>query len=529
LFISNNINHIKAAICHGEDYTENGFRIIQPMAGVRRDTVKLGNAAGCDEYNILELTVNVSLAMPNVILGDTSPCTEKLVTYAFAGSETLTKFEWEVPGNAVVIAGRYSSQITLYYEDDTSGEVIMKGENGCGTGAIPLQVRPRQTYDLHYSDNVCVGSNYNNYGFNLGVQDNIGFFIHTKRLTTVAGCDSSVVLALNVLPIPAVRIEPKELMLCNPGEQISLFAVTEDDVEIDWEEDDEGYMVAFLYNCGLSYLWNTGDFTKNITENPAQTTTYTVTVATESGCSATANRLVIVNTNEPVVIDAEICEGETYSAYGIVASETDVYNKTIVKDGCTIPFTVNLTVNPAQKTTIKDVVCAGVRYQKHGLDFTLYQEGLFRDSLRFFSSSGCDSIVYLEFLVKPAPVTILYDTICQNSRYSRYGFDTVPAISGRINITRQLQSENGCDSTVVLNLLVNPVTVNTISDNANSGEVYKKFNFNFQTGTSDVTVIQNLKSYTGCDSTVVLNLKVCTVKDTVVYDTRDNSEYHHPI
>jgi gliding motility-associated-like protein len=222
-------NYIKEAICHGQDYKANGFNIIKPAVGVRRDTLEKGTVSGCIYYDVLELTVSANLNMPNVIQGDASPCTEQLVTYDFAGAESLTKFEWQLPANAKLQKGsKFSQQITLYYTDDTAGTLTLSGENGCGSGTANLPVHPRQTYNKQLNEEICQGLNYTKNDFNLGRQDSVGYFVYEKHLKSVLGCDSTVTLALNVLPTPEPRIEPKITMLCTPGEEITLWALTDD-------------------------------------------------------------------------------------------------------------------------------------------------------------------------------------------------------------------------------------------------------------------------------------------------------------
>jgi gliding motility-associated-like protein len=504
-------NHIKAAICHGNDYTQNGFNITQPAVGVRRDTVKIGNTAGCDEYNVLELTVNISFEMPDIIIGDDSPCTGELVNYTFTGSETLTKFEWVFPDNAVVTKGRYTSQVTLYYTNNTPGQLVLKGENGCNTGSAQLPVHPRQTHNIQLNEQVCQGDEYNRHNFNLGVRDIVGYFVYEKHLKSSLGCDSSVTLALNVLPVPVVRIEPKDPVLCNPGDEIALYAITGD---MEWDEEDENdgdYPFVFIYDCKLDYLWNTGETTASITKNPTGTTTYTVTVTTESNCSATASQTVVVNTHAPQTINAGICEGETYNGFGFTENKTGTYTKTVSQDNCSVLLTLNLTVHPAYHNTIRDVACYGVPYQKHGMDFTLYKEGLHVETFRFLRATGCDSLVTFEIEVHPSPVTPIRDTICQNQTYAKHGF-TLPAqvIAGEHTYTLPLSTSKNCDSTVILNLLVNPLYVNIISDEDTIGNRYKKYGFDkllTTTGLQSHTLYLKSKT-TDCDSTVILNLNV---------------------
>ncbi|MDR1678710.1 MAG: gliding motility-associated C-terminal domain-containing protein [Prevotellaceae bacterium] len=1102
--------HIKEAICHGQDYIANGFNIVKPAVGVRRDTIKTGTINGCDTYNVLELTISANLSMPNIIQGEASPCTDDMFTYTFAGAESLTSFEWIIPANAILYkSSRYDQTIQLYFTDATPGTLSLSGENGCGNGTAQLNITPRQTYSIQLNEEVCQGESFNRYNFNLGRQDSVGYFVYAKHLESSLDCDSVVTLALSVLPKPKVHITPINTVLCNPGDEVTLWAMTdsmkicpdfedeynaltptsESDFDIttypescqidayhgpggkvvipneingkpviriaanaftsnqitevvippsvssiqagafnncaslnyvtfnnvhitgtaslfnncpnviircyqntpahlfaalgnekfeliygceaecsdkyydsqtqsnpadftalpvanttgycqiqsytgsdtkivipdringlkpyallysfqssnveevvippsvvvvgnnfladcsqltyvtipgytlvtvgafvnspnviircrkgshahqyaiannikfeiictgnelggssagnsnsnsggsggtandiacgdDYEawyntqtpadEADFGTSIpaspnysltsyngtggkviipsningkqvteisnyvfdganlteviipptvfhigvsfrnnnsltyvtipksvtqmvtiggsyafenspnviircyensqahhyaqsnnikfelikecenfcAFdydtyynaltpnaasefnttssfgglpkncvigdglanaysglnskviipgiingdtvwglanksflssnvtevicpptlkaigetfhncpqltyitinkntslapnaiynspnviircfknsyahqyaidnnvkfellnecsssgetevnIYDCDLTYQWSNGSTDGFITVSPTQTTEYSVIVTTQNGCSAEAKQTVLVNTATPTPVNDTICEGDTYSEYGLNETVSGVYPVTIHKDDCDITFDVHLHVNPKYELKVTDTICAGEAYQKHGLDFVLIQPGIFRDTLNFLRSTGCDSTVTLEITVLPEIHTVLRDTICQNRTYTENGFNLpVQSIAGEFSHSFTTTSAGGCDSTVMLTLLVNPVIENIISDEVLKDSAYTRYNFHFPKVTQDTVVTSLLQhAITGCDSTVILNLTVKNppagcVKDTV--------------
>jgi len=504
--------YFTAAICHGEDYTDNGFNVIQPPPGVWRDTIYTGNIPpGCDVYNVLELTVS-DIPIPNLIIeGEVSPCVGELFTYSFAGFETLTYYQWVFPGNAVVVGSIYQPQVTVYFTDNTPGTIVLSGVNGCGSGNATLPVHPRQSYHIQLNEQICMGEVFNQYNFNLGVQNNLGFFVYENHLTSSLGCDSIVLLVLNVLPTPVVHIEPIDPILCNPGDEITLWAVL-DDMQYDEVDECAGdYPSDGIYDCDFDYLWNTGSTAGFITENPNGTTTYTVTVTLQSGCSASASQIVLVYSNDPIIIDATICKGETYSAYGITATQTGVYQTIIQTDDCTIDLTVNLTVVEPAEFIISGDICVGERFTGYGFDFTLYQAGLFVDTVLFVSSMGCDSLVIFNLQVLPEKTTTVYDNVCQYETYTGNGF-TLPEqiFSGLQTYKKTLPTAQNCDSIVILKLLVHPVDVNTISDIDTIGNYYNKFGFDLGILTEPGIITETFysQSLNGCDSTVILNLRV---------------------
>ena len=81
--------------------------------------------------------------------------------------------------------------------------------------------------------------------------------------------------------------------------------------------------VVIVHDTSLTYLWNTGSTQPFIEVAPEQTTTYSVTVTTQFGCSNTAEQTVIVDTGEWQVVYDTICQGTGYEGYGFSLSEEE--------------------------------------------------------------------------------------------------------------------------------------------------------------------------------------------------------------
>ncbi|MEE0918245.1 MAG: leucine-rich repeat domain-containing protein [Bacteroidales bacterium] len=94
-------------------------------------------------------------------------------------------------------------------------------------------------------------------------------------------------------------------------------------------------------------------------------------------------------------------------------------------------------------------------------------------------------------------------TICQGEVYQEQGFNASEAGI----YTQILEASNGCDSVVMLTLNVNPAFDTTINATINIGDVYSEYDFN---ETEDGTYVQNLQTINGCDSTITLNLTINT-------------------
>ncbi|MDR0205865.1 MAG: fibrobacter succinogenes major paralogous domain-containing protein [Bacteroidales bacterium] len=470
LTVIKRFNKINAAICFGESYIENGFNIIEPQPGLYRDTIITGYFGDCSLLNILELVVSWSFNMPDLIQGEASPCTKELCTYSFIGAESLTAFYWVLPDNAIQMSSNFKPQITLFFIDDTPSVITLYGQNGCGNSTASFEIHPRQSYLIQLNEQICQGEVFDRHGFNLGVQNNVGTFVYSKDLNSSLGCDSIVNILVNVLPAPMVKIVPKDTVLCTTGDEVTLVALlndmTYDPVEPCNNDSDPA---LFIYYCGVTYLWNTGSTEGSINVNPSVTTNYSVTIATDDGCSASASEFVIVDQTAPIVLYDTICKGEIYTKYDITAIETGFYQTTINNGGCTVNIGIYLTVVEPAVFIISGDICAGEEYTGYGLQFTLYEPGIFRDTLYVISSTNCDSLVIINFNVLPAKTTQIYDNICQFLPYSANGFNLgIQYFTGVQTYSKQENTAQGCDSTTILKLFVHPTPVNIVNFGADT-------------------------------------------------------------
>jgi gliding motility-associated-like protein len=178
-----------------------------------------------------------------------------------------------------------------------------------------------------------------------------------------------------------------------------------------------------------------------------------------------------------------LCEGETVTSNGISYSANGQYIDTISSvHGCdsivttsvfmVLPIVVNQEVH----------LCEGNSYTFNGNTYT--NEGVYFDTTT--TVNGCDSINVLSLFLNGAYETQLYDTACIGSSYV-FGIDTLYASGSYI---RPMVADNGCDSTILLDLYFLDCSLLTI---------YAPNSFTPDNdGTNDLwyPVIQNLKAYT---------------------------------
>ena len=215
-------------VCRGEDYAGHGFSIsaeqlqdslnAHPTQStfVFSDFVPVGV---CQQYVSLYLTVNPTFTMPNLIDidGDLSPCTEVPTEYRVLNGDGLSHYNWVIPPGVLLVSGQGTSCITVVFDDTTPQTITLQGENGCGSGTIPLTVTPKQSYHIFYNDTLCSGNPYDAYGFHLPRQDSLGWFTFINNYTTAAGCDSIRVLQLLVTSMPTLITLAEPAVICDGG------------------------------------------------------------------------------------------------------------------------------------------------------------------------------------------------------------------------------------------------------------------------------------------------------------------------
>jgi hypothetical protein len=173
-----------------------------------------------------------------------------------------------------------------------------------------------------------------------------------------------------------------------------------------------------------SYVWDTGDTTKQIVVT--QGGAYTVTATNVYGCSQSSTAVV---TQMPVPVlfvqgPSSLCQGDTTILYASSDAMQFLWNT-----GETTPY---LQVIP---------------------DNTLY-------SVTATGANGCTSTAEHMVTSLPTYTNEVSGTVCQGQAYSGYGFE-IPAIdsAGTFSFTRNLQSVWGCDSTIHLTLTVKSLPV----------------------------------------------------------------------
>lgn len=178
----------------------------------------------------------------------------------------------------------------------------------------------------------------------------------------------------------------------------------------------QGQTTTLTANGGNSYIWSNGSTTNSI--NVAQSGVYTVTATNVEGCSATTNVTVVVNPLPNVIItgNSSFCQGDnttltvtgasTYAwnnsstVESITVSSAGTYTVTGTDaNGCTNTATKTVMVNPTYNIPLTHSICEGESYNFHGQNLTT--AGTYMHTLQ--TVNGCDSVLTLNLTVKTLP------------------------------------------------------------------------------------------------------------------------------
>jgi gliding motility-associated-like protein len=225
---------------------------------------------------------------------------------------------------------------------------------------------------------------------------------------------------------------------------------------------------------------------------------YYDTIPNSRGCDSFITLNLFVNTLSYRTIDTTICNGKTFFFKGQNRTMAGTFRDTLLNfNGCDSFVTLIIAFKDTSYYSYSDTICQNKPLLFNGLFRNV--AGNYKDTL--INAKGCDSFVYLNLFVKNTSTTLLRDTICANSFYSFKGLNlNNPGVYRDTLINTQ-----GCDSFIILTLIVLPTTSSNRTINICQGQSYI---FKGKSEVTSGTYLDTLKNQYGCDSFVRLNLIV---------------------
>ncbi len=464
--------NLSDTICNGQVYSFLGLSL--DSAGVY-DSVLVSNL-GCDSLVTLDLSVNaffVDSSFQSICNGDTFPWLDRILTLAGVYDTTLISITGcdstvvlTLSQDAVVtdttLAAICDDSVYMFLGQalTTPGiyDSILSTSNNCDSQLVViLTVNP--TYSITLFDTICEGQPYTFLGQTLTTSGT-----YDSTLSTVAGCDSLITIDFVVNPI---YFDTTSQAIC--------------------DGDTFQWLGQFLTTAG----------------------TYDSVLLSVDGCDSTVVLLLTVNPVYNDTINATICDDSTYNFLGQILNIGGNYDTVLTTTaGCDSTVVLILTVNPTYSITLFDTICDGQPYTFLGQSLTT--SGTYDSTLS--TIAGCDSSITLELLVNPVYFDTTSQAICDGD--TLIWLSQILTTAGTYDTV--LASVDGCDSTVVLLLTVNPVYMDTITATICDDSTFTFFGQVLNTaGTYDSTIAAT----SGCDSTVVLILFVNPTYSITLFDT----------
>ncbi|MBR3551175.1 MAG: gliding motility-associated C-terminal domain-containing protein, partial [Bacteroidales bacterium] len=259
--------------------------------------------------------------------------------------------------------------------------------------------------------------------------------------------------------------------------------------------------------------------TTSIGNRPAGT--YTFTVTDHVGCTATATVTLNAQNGEltpgTIAASQEVCDGEDIAPFtGTAASGGDNggYQWQISTNG------TDWTSAPGTSNT------QGYTYPSPASNaFSLR---------RAWVSQSCGTVYsnIVTVSVWSNSIDTITASVCQGETYAEYNFDVTAdqTVETGVYTYEQHHATGHCDSAVILILTVNPTAAELVEATICEGEGYSANGFSVSPqetiGTGELTRVQNLQTANGCDSAVTLQLTVIDTALRVELLTEDFCEHN---
>lgn len=357
-----------------------------------------------------------------------------------------------------------------------------------------------------YKNGIVVSTNGTTYSDNtLTDNDSVWCLLvsNASCASTNTAMSNHVIITLTTTVVPSVSVTTSSDSVCS-GSSVTYTATPVNGGTsplIQW------YRNGILQsNTGINYTIN------SLTTTDSVRCMLTSSVACASPAIATsASVQIFVIQPSQSGYTATICPGNIYFFGGHSLSQAGTYRDTLTAvSTCDSIITLTLNVAAQSMQTINSAICPGDSFDFRGV--TLYQGGVYTDTLYGASMSGCDSIIQLSLSIRPILTGVQYDTVC-------YGGTVV--FDGRTlhlsgTYTDTLTGSNGCDSINTMVLTISPQVTFSYNDYICQGHSYT---FHGHLLNTAGTYADTLQTVHGCDSIVSVTLNVRSTFTTNITDT----------
>jgi gliding motility-associated-like protein len=512
-----------ASICQGQTYPFNGQSYTTSGMYTANLTTPAG-CDSIAQLNLMVTSIITNTIAPIICIGSSysiggdNLTTAGTYTYTFpssAGCDSVVTVNLQVenaiitPLTVTICEGEQYTVGSSSYSSTGDYQDSFVTPDGCDS-LVQLALTVIPTFTQSITTRICAGETYT-----VGTTPYSSTGSFTNTLTAASGCDSVVTLNLTVVNIPNTSVSAA---ICDGGS----YTISENTYTTAGQYTIPLTSVDGCDSIIVLDLIVTDFYETNLNITRCEGASYTVGLNTytttgnyqdifqsQDGCDSIVNLALVINPLLSETLNVTLCDGESYTVAGVPYTTAGTYQQTVpsVVTGCDSTITLNLVVNPVAQTTLTETICAGESVNVGSSVYT--QTGNYSDNLQ--TTAGCDSIVALNLTVIPLAETTLTEVICAGESVV-VGSDTFTA-SGQYTVLLTAPS-SGCDSVIYLDLTVNALPVTDLTATVCAGESYTIGGVAYAaTGTYQEVVPSLL---TGCDSTINLNLVVNPVYDEVL-------------
>jgi len=446
--------------------------------------------------------ISVGTTPRDVVVVKVQPCPATPVMTQISDTVCEDALPFVFGGQSLTVSGTYTDTLL------TSG--------GCDS-ILTLTLTVGDTAVVAVADTICASA----LPFAFGSQSITSAGVFTETFQTALGCDSVVTLDLTVNPTFADTLVDavcdNELPYLFGGQSLTASGFYADSllsaagcdsiIVLDLTVNPTFDVTDSVFICdGQSIVF--GGQTLD------STGVYVDTFQTVGGCDSAVTLVLTVGNLTIVNFAQTICDTDSFLFAGQQLTMAGVYTDTLVSStGCDSVNRLTLSVNPTFDLSVADTVCDSELPYVFGSQ-SLMMAGTFTEL--FQTAAGCDSLVTLALTVTPTFSETLADTICDSEL--PYVFGSQSLMMGG-TFTEVFAAASGCDSTVTLDLTVNPTFDEQVTDSVCETEL--PYAFGSQSLMMGGTFTEAFATESGCDSSVTLTL---TVLDTAVVSAVDSIE-----
>ncbi|MEI6310806.1 MAG: gliding motility-associated C-terminal domain-containing protein [Bacteroidota bacterium] len=383
----------------------------------------------------------------------------------------------------------------------TSGYLLSDTSN-----IITINIHSADTISIHES--ICAGT--------LG-QFSMIDYTHSANYTfhysNSIGCDSTLYVQVEVLALDTnnIYITSCTPMLINNQSIFTSGVYTDTSSNLNGCDSFNIYHTTFIHTdtafihataCdNIGYIFNSRLLTS--------TGIYTDSFPSINGCDSFVVLDLIMHRASFHQLDYTMCHGEIFT-YGLHSyTEEGIYiDSNVTINGCDSITTITLNVLPIADSSLFFTSCENEAITFNSIVYTT--SGIYTDT--FISNNGCDSIVTLHITILETDTTILRIDACNNVGY----FFNDQLLTSTGIYTDTFSSSIGCDSFIILNLIIHTPSFRQVSYTICQGET---LTFGSHTYTEEGIYLDSNTTSSGCDSITSITLNTLPTADSNLYFT----------